>query len=135
VCPLTKPACARFKMPTVAHLSVTQDRGTQRAPHAIGSGSMLTSIAEPRCPPRPPLSSAYKRGSGQKYLPPSPFSSPSQRRPPPPTHRRLAAALPGHLPIPLADLILTLSCFFCPRFCDHWAGAPVSTTHPTGNLR
>jgi hypothetical protein len=49
--------------------------------------------------------------------------------------RRLAAVLPGHSMIPLMELLLTPSYFFCPRFCDHRARALTSTVHPAGDLR
>jgi hypothetical protein len=82
------------------------------------------------------LSSAYKGGSGWKY-PPPPFHSfflPTEVSTTT-ARRQLVTALPGHSMIPLVKLLLTPTCFFCPRFHNHRARASASTVHPAGDLQ
>jgi hypothetical protein len=121
------------------------DPGPTHLPHGVGEPSachLFAGLARRRRPSPTPgarptlsLSSAYKRGQWPEISALFTVSSSTPRCALPPTRCQLATMLPGHLLIPLADLILALSRSFCPRFCDHQARALASIVHPAGDLR
>jgi hypothetical protein len=131
--PFRQSGSHHFQMPTAGPPISHPEQGTlERATY-----SPVRFDAGPRGPPRPlSLSSAYKSDGRWKISPPPLhcFFLPAEVSTTT-THRQLAAVLPGHSTIPLVELLLTLSCFFCPTFHDHRAGAPTSIVHPAGNLR
>jgi hypothetical protein len=114
-------------------MSATWSRRTRHTLPVHRSGSTHASFANPGAPPRTPLSPPIKAMAGGKYPPLCHFFLPIEVSTTA-ACRRLAAVLPGHSTIPLVELLLTPSCFFCPRFRDHRARAPASTVHPVGDL-
>jgi hypothetical protein len=137
----------RYSVPVKPNLLTPHsntDHGPTRQPLRVGEPGAcpLPPIPAPRRRPSPiqgvaqtsSLSAAYKDNDRWK------ISSPLHRICLPTevsiaaACRQLAVALPDHSTIPLVELLLTPSCSFCPRFHDHRARAPASTTHPMGDL-
>jgi hypothetical protein len=56
VCPLSQTGSRHSEMLIAAHMSATRSRELRRAPPVADSDSTLASVADPRGPPRPPLS-------------------------------------------------------------------------------
>jgi hypothetical protein len=106
--------------PAARCLSLTPAQSRHSSPTQGASPDLLS---------LPPI----KGGSGWKYPPFRCFFLPTEVSTTA-AARQLATVLPGHSTIPLVELLLTPSCFFCPRFRDHQARAPASTAHPTGDL-
>jgi hypothetical protein len=135
VCPLSRTCMRHFQIPTAGpHVSHSElgnlvcaayhqfrlDAGVRRRPKGLAQTSSL--------------SAAYKDNDWWKissplhcFFLPAEVSITTARR-------QLAVALPDHSTIPLVELLLTPSCSFCPRFHDHRARAPASTTHAMGDL-
>jgi hypothetical protein len=135
MCPLRQPGSRHFQIPTLGqHVSHLGQGNPVRIAYSPG---WLDAGIHHR--PKGPaltlsLSSAYKRGQWLEISAPLDVSYPMPRWARPPTHCRLVDDWLGHLPIPLAGLILVPPRSFCPKFRVHWARAPASTAPSTADL-